>query len=62
MEFIDFVLQDWAAEITTESAITVEFMDPSDRDSISKYSKLEVISELMDGAYPGSMRESFINN
>ena len=50
-EFIDFVLKDWAAEIATEAAITLEFMDQADRDSIYKYAKAEEISELMEDAY-----------
>ena len=45
------MLKDWAAEIATEAAITLEFMDQADRDSIYKYAKAEEISELMEDAY-----------
>ena len=55
--FIDQVLQDWAAEIQTEAAVTLEFMDQTHRDSIYNYAQSEEISELMEDAY----RDSFIN-
>ena len=44
------------AEMNTESAITLEFMESSDRDSftssIYNFAKSEEISELMEDAYP----------
>ena len=60
-EFIDFVLQEWAAEIPTEAAVTLEFMNQSDKDSIYKYAKAEEISELMEDAYPIVTIESLNN-
>ena len=34
-EFINFVIKDWIAEMTTETSVTLEFMDRSERNSIT---------------------------
>ena len=40
-EFIDFVIKDLIAEITTESAVTLEFMDKNVRDSLVSFNSLD---------------------
>ena len=37
--FIDFVLKDWAAEIATETAVTLEFINQKDRETFYDYAK-----------------------
>ena len=49
--FIDYVIKDWQTEILTESAVTLEFLDQGERDSIYKYAKAEEISDLMEDAH-----------
>ena len=54
-EFIDFVIKDLANEIATESAVTLEFMDQSERDSftssVCNYAEIEEISDGMQEEY-----------
>ena len=44
------------ADITTETSVTLEFMNPHDRESFTispcNFAKAEEISELMQDAYP----------
>ena len=51
-EFIDFVIKDWISEITTETAVTLEFMARSERDSITSsidnFSMTEEAEELIE--------------
>ena len=55
-DFITFVVEDWVAEITTETSVTLEFVDRQERDSITSsicyFAKAEEISERMSDAYP----------
>ena len=55
-EFVDFVIKDFIADITTETSVTLEFMDRSERESVTSsicyYAKAEEIEELMEDAYP----------
>ena len=64
-EFINFVIKDFVAEITTEAAVTFEFIDRTERESITssfyKYAKSEEIEELMPDAYPTNTGEKLIN-
>ena len=62
------MLDDWAKEMATEQAVTLEFMNQTDRDSIYKYAKAEEISELMEEVYQvnnaetrQSARQSLLN-
>ena len=34
-EFIDYVIREWISEMTTETSVTLEFMNQSERDSIT---------------------------
>ena len=45
--FIDFVIKDLLDSIDTESAVFLEFMDSSDRNSTYKYAKAEEIEEII---------------
>ena len=55
-EFVDFVIKVIIADITTETSVTLEFMDQSERESITSsicnFAKAEEIEELMEDAYP----------
>ena len=55
-EFVNFVIKRLIADITTETSVTLEFMDQLDRESFTSspcnFAKSEEISELMEDAYP----------
>ena len=57
-EFNAFLSNDWASNISTELAVTLEFVNKDERDSLSSsicyFAKSEEISELMEDAYPHS--------
>ena len=59
-EFVDFVIKDLIADITTETSVALEFMNQSERESITSsicnFAKAEEISELMEDAYPPDTR------
>ena len=44
-EFIDFVIKDWIAEMTTETSVTLEFMARSERDSITSSNNFSAVTE-----------------
>ena len=44
--------------MATEQAVTLEFMDQTDIDSIYKYAKAEEISELMEEVYQVNTAET----
>ena len=60
-EFIDFVIKDWIAEITTETQVTLEFMDRSERSSISSsvstYDQAEEIEDELEEARPTAYQD-----
>ena len=55
-QFINFVIKDMIADITTETSVTLEFMNRSERETFTSspcnFAKAEEISELMEDAYP----------
>ena len=59
------MIKDLLAEITTETAVTFEFVDRTERDSITssfyKYAKSEEIEELMPDAYPTNTGEKLFD-
>lgn len=68
MEFIAFVIKDWAAEIATEAAVTLEFMDPGERGSIVSHSSWESEGEEeelqhdLQASYMSTQTENLIHN
>ena len=54
------------AEITTETSVTLEFMDQSERESITSsicnFAKAEEIEELIEDAYPAATNFNEKNN
>ena len=56
------MIRDWAAEIITESAVTLEFMAKGERESVSSFTKMDDISELIEDDYPQNTTQSFIND
>ena len=54
-DFIDLVIGDLAAGITTETSVTLEFIDRSERESfiasVCRYAKAEEIEERLSVAY-----------
>ena len=61
--FIAFLIKNLVADIATETSVVLEFMDRSERDSITSsiclYAKAEEISEQMEDAYPTSDNQWF---
>ena len=60
-EFVDFVIKEMIADITTETSVTLEFMNRSERESFTSspcnFAKAEEISELMEDSYPANSNE-----
>ena len=55
-EFVDFVVKDLIADIATETSVTLEFMNRSERKSITSsnsiFTEIEDIEELKEDASP----------
>ena len=60
-EFVKFVIKDLTADITTETTVTLEFLNRSERESFtsdpSNFAKAEEIEELMEDAYPANTND-----
>ena len=65
-EFINFVIKDMIADITTETSVTLEFMNRSERESFTSspcnFAKAEEVEELMEDAYPVAANSNERNN
>ena len=65
-EFVNFAIKHLIADITTETSVTLEFMDQSERESITSsicnFAKAEEIEELIEDAYPAAANFNEKNN
>ena len=65
-EFVNFVIKDLIADITTETSVTLEFLNRSERESFtsdpSNFAKAEEIEELIEDAYPAATNFNEKNN